>query len=252
MKAIYRPAGQAAEYGTWAGNPYKGCGHGCAYCYVPAVLHMPRAEFDAGAILRPGFLEAFEHDAAKLQKQGKSINIFFSFTTDLYHPGDTSASRTVLELTRQYGHTFTVLTKGGTRAMRDADLFRPGLDHFASTLTSLDEAFAAKWERGAALPADRIATLKTFHERGIFTWVSLEPTLDVNASLDIVCETHHFVDFYKVGQANYLPMTKTTDWRDYTLRMVDEVRRLNVRAYFKKDLQAYLPADYKNEMLEVT
>jgi DNA repair photolyase len=51
-------------------------------------------------------------------------------------------------------------------------------------------------------PDDRINALKAFHERGIFTWVSLEPTLDVEASLALVEATHSFVDLYKVGRAN--------------------------------------------------
>lgn len=46
---IYAPRGQAGEYAKLATNPYRGCGHKCAYCYVPAVLHISRAEFDAGA-----------------------------------------------------------------------------------------------------------------------------------------------------------------------------------------------------------
>src|SRR4029077_4388958 len=71
-------------------------------------------------------------------------------------------------------------------------------------------------ERNAALPGDRIAALKRFHEAGVFTWLSLEPTIDVEASLSIVDVTHEFVDLYKVGRANYLPMTARTDWRDYS------------------------------------
>jgi len=210
---------------------------------------MPRAEFDAGAVLRNGFMEAFEHDAAKLQKQGKSINIFFCFTTDMYHLGDTTPSRRVLELTHKYGHTFTVLTKGGKRALRDLDLYG-GRDQFAITLTSLDDDFVSLWERGAARWQDRLAALMKFHREGVFTWVSLEPCLNVSAGIEIVEETAGLVDFYKIGRANYLPMTKTTNWRDYTLRMLDAITRLNVRAYFKKDLQEFLPVDYRNEPLK--
>ena len=73
---------------------------------------------------------------------------------------------------------------------------------------------------------DRIEALKRFHERGIYTWVSLEPTLDVESSLAIVRDTHSFVNLYKVGRVNYLPMTKTTDRRDYTLRMVDLLKEV--------------------------
>jgi hypothetical protein len=78
--------------------------------------------------------------------------------------------------------------------------------------------------------------------------VSLEPTLDIEASLAIVEATHGFVDLYKVGRVNYLPMTKTTDWRDYTDRMVELLDRLGVAHYVKKDLQPFLPASYSNPL----
>jgi DNA repair photolyase len=141
------------------------------------------------------------------------------------------------------------LTKGGTRSLRDIGLFRPTRDAFASTLTSLDAAFSQKWERDAALPADRIAALKAFHDRGIFTWVSLEPTINCDASLGIVQATHEYVDLYKIGRANYLKeITRLTDWRDYTLRTIDLCQRLGVKHYIKQDLQQYLPAGYYNPM----
>ena len=93
----------------------------------------------------------------------------------------------------------------------------------------------------AALPADRIATLKAFHDQGIFTWVSLEPTLDIEHSLAVVDATYEFVDLYKVGRANYLKeITRTTDWQSYTLRMIDKFQRLGKAHYLKRDLQPYL------------
>jgi DNA repair photolyase len=140
------------------------------------------------------------------------------------------------------------LTKGGTRALRDLDLFRPDRDAFASTLTSLDPAFSAKWERGAAPPADRLEALQAFHAAGIYTWVSLEPTIDTAASLALLEATHEYVDLYKIGRANYLPMTKTTDWEAYTHAMLAAVQRLGATAYFKRDLQPYLPAGLHNPM----
>lgn len=245
---IYAPAGQAGEYAPLAANPYRGCGHKCAYCYVPAVLHMPRPEFDAGAVPRPGFLEKLTREAKKYQAAGITDQVMLSFTTDPYHPGDTTLTRETLEVLRDHGMGFCTLTKGGIRALRDLDLFRPDRDAFASTLTSLDQEFSRKWERGAALPDDRLRTLLRFHVAGIFTWVSLEPTLDVEASLAIVRATHSFVDLYKVGRANYLTMTRTTDWRDYTLRMIDLLHEVGANHYIKKDLQPFLPAGYPNPL----
>jgi DNA repair photolyase len=243
---VYAPRGQAGEYAKLATNPYRGCGHKCAYCYVPKVLHMERAEFDAGANERTAFLDALDKDTRKYQALGISEQVMLSFTTDPYHPGDNALTRDVLLNLQRRGMGICTLTKGGARALRDLDLFRPERDAFASTLTSLDDAFSLKWERGAALPADRIATLKKFHDAGIFTWVSLEPTIDTKSSLSIIENTHEFVDLYKIGRANYLPMTYTTDWESYTHRILETVNRLGVKHYIKHDLQKYLPAGYHN------
>lgn len=243
---VYAPRGQAGEYAKLATNPYRGCGHACAYCYVPKVLKMGRPEFDATATPRPSFMESLRKDAHKYRACGITEQVMLSFTTDPYNPHNTSLTRPTLELLQEYGLGVCTLTKGGSRALADIDIFRPDRDAFASTLTSLDDAFSLRWERGAALPGDRIATLRAFHERGIFTWVSLEPTLDCDSSIAIIEHTHEFVDLFKIGRANYLPMTASTDWEDYTLRILEVVNRLGVRHYIKKDLQKYLPAGYHN------
>lgn len=243
---IYAPRGQAGEYAKLSTNPYRGCGHKCAYCYVPKVLRMERPEFDAMATPRPDFLRALTKDAIKYRDHGITEQVMLSFTTDPYHPFDNSLTRDVLRVLQEHGLGICTLTKGGKRALRDLDMFRPDRDAFASTLTSLDASFSAKWERGAADPADRITTLQAFHRAGIFTWVSLEPTLDTESSLAIIETTHEFVDLYKIGRANYLPMTSTTDWESYTHRILETVNRLGVKHYIKQDLQKYLPAGYYN------
>jgi len=215
-------------------------------CYVPKVLHITREEFDAGANDRTDFMTALKKDTYKYRSLGITEQVMLSFTTDPYHPGDNALTRDVLTTLQEHGLGICTLTKGGSRAVRDIDLFRTTRDAFASTLTSLDDAFSLKWERGAALPGDRIATLKKFHDAGIFTWVSLEPTLNTESSLSIIEHTHEFVDLYKIGRANYLPMTNNTDWESYTHRILETVNRLGVKHYIKKDLQPYLPAGYYN------
>lgn len=249
---IYAPKGQAGEYARLATNPYKGCGHKCRYCYVPLILRgqMTRQEFDAGATLRPNYLAQLEKDAAKLQKQGVSENVLMCFTTDPYHPGDTSATRQAIKILQQYGQRVTTLTKGGARAMRDLDLFRTGLDHFASTLTSTSEDFQRRWEPGAATPYNRMAALKDFHDAGIFTWVSLEPVLSIVDTLAVITETADFVDFYKVGKANYIELPAPIDWASFTKQVTERLNRLGKKHYIKRDLQKYLPTDYLNTRLE--
>lgn len=246
---IYAPKGQAGEYAPLAANPYRGCGHGCAYCYVPLVTKQPRPEFDAGAVPRARFIEHLRRDAKRYQAIGSAGQVLLSFTSDPYHTGDITLTRQTIEVLQEHGLGVCTLTKGGCRGLADIDLFRQDQDAFAATLTTLDDAFSRKWERNAALPADRIAALKAFHDRGIFTWVSLEPTLDVEASLEIVRATHDFVDLYKVGRANYIKeITRTTDWRDYTLRMIDLLHRVSAKHYIKHDLQEFLPPGYPNPL----
>lgn len=246
---IYAPRGQAGEYAELSTNPYRGCGHKCAYCYVPQVTKQDRALFNAGAVVRPNYLESLERDAKKYHAMGLTEKqVMLSFTTDPYPPQHHETTRSALEILKRYGFGFCTLTKGGKRALRDLDLFDPAKDAFASTLTSLDTDFSRKWEAGAADPDDRLETLRAFHDAGIFTWASLEPTLDVEASLEIIKVTHSFVDHYKIGRVNYVGMTKTTDWEDYTHRVIDLCQSLGVSHYIKKDLQKYLPRGYYNPL----
>lgn len=245
---IYAPKGQAGEYAPLACNPYRGCGHMCAYCYVPAAIKISREEFNLGAVARRDFLSNLQKDAKKYKTLNSTAQVLLSFTSDVYHPGDTTLTRSVISMLQQHGLGVCVLTKGGTRALRDIDLYRHDRDCFAATLTSLDDSFSKKWEPGAALPRDRIAALKEFYSNGIFTWVSLEPTLNTESSLEIISETHNFVNLFKIGRVNYLPITKTTDWESYTNNVITLCNKLGAPHYIKKDLQRYLPAGYNNPL----
>lgn len=251
---IYRPAGEAGEYAALATNPYQGCGHKCAYCYVPLAMHLKRPDFDAGAIPRPGYDERLHRDVDRYRLAGiadghPADQVFITFSSDPYHPGDVEPTAHAIERLICGGMAHCTLSKGGTKALGYIGLYRPKRDAYAATLTTLDDDFSRKWERAAPLPADRIAALRAFHEAGIFTWVSLEPTLDVTASLAIVAATHRFVDLYKIGRANYVPtITKVVDWRDYTLRMIELCQRLGVKHYIKRDLQPHLPPGYSNPL----
>lgn len=247
---IYAPAGQANEFAPLAANPYKGCGHGCTYCFNTTRKNKnQKATFHDGAVPRKDYLTLLIKDAKKYQAAGITEQVTLCFSTDAYNPFDTSLTRPTLEIIQQHGMGICVLTKGGTRALADIDLYRPDRDCFASTLTGLDEAFVSKWEPNAASPDDRIAALKAFNKKGIFTWVSLEPTLNVEASLSVVEATHGFVNLYKIGKVNYCKeISDTIDWRDYTLRMIDLCQRIGVKHYIKRDLQPYLPAGHYNPM----
>lgn len=247
-KFIYAPQGQAGEYAPLATNMYRGCGHKCRYCYVPGVLWMSREEFDRGANERAAYRVGLRRDARKYQQLGVTAQVLLCFTTDPYHPHDTALTRETIRVLVEHGLAFCTLTKGGSRALRDMDLFRPERDAFATSLTLLDESASAKWEAGAATPADRIATLKKFYEAGVFTWVSLEPVIEPEVTLEIIRQTRGFVDLYKVGRMNYNAHARRTDWRAFTERAVELFEQTGNQRYFKEDLQPFLPADYENVM----
>lgn len=245
---VYAPKGQAGEYSALACNPYRGCGHECKYCYVPNVIRMKRELFDSSANVRVGFQKGLLRDCKKYKLAGISEQVMLSFTSDPYHPFNTSETTKTINTLHDHGLGICCLTKGGTRSLRDIDLLNPKTDAFASTLTSMNNSFSNKWERGAADATDRVDALKSHHDKGIFTWVSLEPTIDIHESLRIIEETHEFVDLFKVGRANYMAITKTTDWEYYTHKVIDLMAKLNQKHYIKKDLQCYLPEGYYNPL----
>lgn len=251
---IYRPAGNAGEYAPLAINPWFGCGHKCLYCYVPNAMHQDRKIFNQGAVYRDGFTGRLIRDVARHQRAGipggSSEQIFITFASDAYHPGPSNEiTRGLIEILQEGGLAFCTLSKGGHRALPFIDMYRRERDAYAATLTTLDAAFSRKWEQDAALPWERLDTLRRFHDAGIFTWASLEPTLDVDASIEIVKATHEFVNHFKIGKANYLKeITRTTDWEDYTLRMIEVCQALDVSHYIKRDLQEFLPPGYYNPL----
>jgi DNA repair photolyase len=248
MSIIYEPKGRAREYAALACNVYNGCDHRCKYCYAKRLgsHEEPRRRSDL-----LGKLER-EIKSNGNGLAGKTVHL--CFTCDAYQNFDIEVgdTRGVIQMTHAAGGGVAVLTKGGSRALRDIDLMIPGRDYHAATLTFLNGLDSLEWEPGAALPQDRIDTLKLFDRAGIDTWVSLEPVIDPVASIMAIHETVDFVGMYKVGKMNYHPIAKEIDWRRFATTAVDCLEGYGfVRSfspdtlrkgqyYIKRDLAAYL------------
>jgi len=245
---IYEPKGRAQEYAPLAINLYQGCGHGCVYCYAPGATFRDPEEFKKAAP-RPNILERLKTDIPKVAQDGATGNVLLCFTCDPFQPIDEQyqLTRKAIALLHAYGFHATILTKGGHRAERDFDLFRPG-DQFATTLTLLHEPMSLQWEPYAAPPRERIDTLKKAHDKGIETWVSLEPVIDPAQSLELIKQTHDFVDLFKVGKLNYaekLPsyfrdQVKDIDWRKFAKDAIAVLDEYGCQRYIKNDLRKYL------------
>ncbi len=186
-QTLYTPSGRAREYAALACNPYIGCAHQCVYCFARNIAARFRPNDNFGATkVKPGFLRDLAVQARRLQNEGKTGQVLIAFSTDPYQPLNEREEQTRQAIRILHDHDFTVclLTKGGTRALRDLNLFSDG-DVFGGTLTFLDDKDSREWEPGAALPADRIASLRAYHDRGVPTWVSLEPVIRPEVTLEM-------------------------------------------------------------------
>lgn len=249
---IYKPRGKAAEYSHLALNLYDGCDNGCLFCYAPAVLHKSREEF-AKCKPREGIikairrqLETFEvHDffsrGNKYSSPKPRIDkrVLLCFTCDPYpSAGGTATTQRAISMLSKYDIPFQVLTKSGSRALKDISMYGPN-DAFASTLTFINPEDSKKWEPNAALPEDRMATLCSFHEAGIHTWVSLEPVIDPEQTLELIRQTANFVDLYKLGKLNYT-RSGFEDWQLYGKQAIELLESLDKPYFIKSDLAKYL------------
>jgi len=216
MAGIYKPSGRAGEYSLLAVNHYTGCPHRCEYCYVPLALHIPREEFHKRVEPRKDILMIVGKQAARLA--GTDRRVMLSFACDPY-PGVEArlkVTRDILKILVKNDVPFQVLTKAGQLAYRDFDLYRRGLDAFAVTLTTLDDETATEIEPGAAPPSERMEMLRAAHDRGIETWVSLEPVIQ--------------------------PMESITaeQWREFGRRVMDACVGSKTAYYIKQDLAGYI------------
>lgn len=241
-KIIYEPKGKAAEYSQLAANLYRGCSHGCVYCYAPAVTRRTKEEFHNEPVVRKNVMKQFEKDCIELA--GDERPVLLSFTTDCYQQLDETErlTRRAIQLLHANDLKVNILTKGGKRSERDFDLLaaKPELSSYGATLTFGMDAGSRQYEPDAAPTSERIAALKKAHDIGIHTWVSLEPVWTPANTRALIQRTHEFVDLFKVGKINYHPQQKEVDWKKFTINVVELLEQLGANYYIKDDLKGHL------------
>lgn len=238
--AIYKPTGGAAEYcDEFAANLYQGCTNGCIYCYVPRTLRMSKQEFHSKDIPREDILRIIEKDLEKGRYEGK--HVFLCFTCDPYQVSELmwDVTRETLKLFIRFKVIPVILTKGSL-ALRDVKLLQEAGAWCGVTLTLDNKMDSLKWEPNAALPEKRIEILKEMHKADIKTWVSLEPVIDPEQSLNLIDLTHQFVYMYKVGKMNYFRLPHKVDWHKFAVDVVARLKKYNKPYYIKKSLGEYL------------
>ena len=165
-------------------NPYRGCEHGCIYCYArPAHAYMglsPGLDFESKLFFKPGAGELLERELSKPRYVPEVIHI--GGNTDPYQPQERRlrVTRQVIEVLARFNHPFSIITKSAL-ILRDLDLIAPmaekNLVRVAVSITTLDRKLARSMEPRAATPEKRIATVKALAEAGVPTSVMFAPAI---------------------------------------------------------------------------
>jgi DNA repair photolyase len=165
-------------------NPYRGCEHGCIYCYArPAHAYMglsPGLDFESKLFFKPG---AGEMLARELSKPGYVCErIHIGGNTDPYQPAERRLriTRGVIETLSRFNHPFSIITKSAL-ITRDLDLMAPmaerGLVTALVSVTTLDRKLARVMEPRAATPERRIEAIARLAEAGVPVGVGFAPAI---------------------------------------------------------------------------
>ncbi|HEY3948232.1 PA0069 family radical SAM protein [Phenylobacterium sp.] len=165
-------------------NPYRGCEHGCIYCYArPAHAYMglsPGLDFETKLFAKPDAARLLEAELSKPRYVPEVIHI--GGNTDPYQPQERSLriTRGVIEVLSRFDHPFSIISKSAL-VQRDIDLMAPmaakNLVRVAISVTTLDRKLARSMEPRAATPEKRIETIRRLADAGVPTVVMFAPCI---------------------------------------------------------------------------
>ena len=165
-------------------NPYRGCEHGCSYCFArPSHAYLgysPGLDFETRIVAK--------HRAARLlrvelrRKGYRPGTLALGSNTDPYQPVERELriTRSLLEVLAEARHPVGVVTKSAM-VLRDLDLIAPmaeeGLAQVMISITTLDPQLARRMEPRAAAPARRLATVRSLADAGVPVGVLASPMI---------------------------------------------------------------------------
>ncbi|HEX7370486.1 MAG TPA: PA0069 family radical SAM protein [Rhodanobacteraceae bacterium] len=165
-------------------NPYRGCEHGCIYCFArPSHSYLnlsPGLDFETKLRAKTNLAEILRADLSKPSYVPKPINI--GSNTDPYQPIEKNwrLTRAALELLLECRHPCTIVTKNAL-VERDLDLLAPmaqqKLVQVFVSVNSLDNRLASKLEPRASAPHRRLQAIKTLSDAGVPTGVLVAPMI---------------------------------------------------------------------------
>jgi DNA repair photolyase len=213
-------------YFDYSVNPYRGCEHGCIYCYArPTHSYLnlsPGLDFETKIIAKKNIAAVLRSDLSRKSYVPKSICI--GSATDCYQPveRELKLTRSLIQLLHSMQHPFSLVTKS-SGVERDIDLIAAMAQRNQAaiyvTITTLDATLARKLEPRAAAPHRRLRTIQTLAEAGIPVGVSLAPqipflTEDMEQVLSAAWEAGARHAFYSVLRLPWEVNPLFKEWLD--------------------------------------
>lgn len=165
-------------------NPYRGCEHGCIYCFArPTHSYLnlsPGLDFETRLIAKVNAAERLRETLASPRYEPRSLVI--GTATDAYQPVERhlGITRRVVQVLAEAQHPFSVVTKS-SGIERDLDLIAPmaakGLVSVYLSVTTLDNDLSRILEPRAAAPARRLRTIRALADAGVPVGVSVSPII---------------------------------------------------------------------------
>jgi len=165
-------------------NPYRGCEHGCTYCYArPAHAYMglsPGLDFESKLFFKPDAPRLLERELSKPGYVCERVHI--GGNTDPYQPIERRLriTRGVLEVLDRFNHPLSVITKSALIA-RDVDILSRMAERRLAgafvSITTLDRKLARAMEPRAATPAKRLEAIRTLSSAGVPVGVGFAPVI---------------------------------------------------------------------------
>ena len=163
-------------------NPYRGCEHGCIYCYArPNHAYVglsPGQDFETRLFAKPDAASLLACELA--DPSYRCSTIVLGTATDAYQPieRDMRITRALIETLSACEHPLSIITKSSL-VERDIDLLAPmarkNLAAVYVTVTTLDGDLARRWEPRAAAPWRRLETIRRLAEAGVSVGVMVAP-----------------------------------------------------------------------------
>ena len=165
-------------------NPYRGCEHGCVYCYArPTHAYLgysPGLDFETKLVFKPDVGALLERELRRPGYECKPIAL--GSNTDPYQPVERTLklTRAVLEVLERYGHPVSIVTKSAG-VLRDIDILQRmaarGLVRVYLSVTTLDATLARRMEPRAATPERRLAAITALSQAGVPAAVLAAPMI---------------------------------------------------------------------------